>query len=152
MKKPLLLLTALAVSASGAAIAQDLEGAINARKGQFRIMAYNLGVLGGMAKGEIDYDQATAQAAADNLVAVSSLNQMVHWPAGTDNVARQDTRALPKIWDNLDDVVAKWNAFGTAATGMQAAAGDGAQAIGGAIGAVGGTCKACHDAYRGPRL
>ena len=150
MKTPVLLLSAFALLAPGVAIAQDLEGAVKARQGQFRIMSYNLGLLGAMAKGEVEYDAATAQGAADNLVTVSQLNVGLHFPPGSDNVARSDTRALPAIWNNLDDVVVKWTAFGEAAQGMQAAAGNGAQAIGGAIGAVGGTCKACHDDYRGP--
>ena len=47
------------------------EGAIGARQGQFKIMALNIGVLGGMARGTVDYDAVQAQIAADNLAAIS---------------------------------------------------------------------------------
>lgn len=124
---------------------------VKARQGMFQIMAINLGMLGGMAKGEIEYDAATAQAAADSLVGVSMINPAPLFPAGTDEMSIDGTRAKAEIWENLPDVVSKWQAFGEAATAMQAAAGEGAGAIGPALGAMGGTCKACHDAYRAPQ-
>lgn len=130
--------------------AQDHSGAIKARQGQFRLMALNLGILGAMAKGEMDYDAELAQIAADNLVTVSMINQMTNWPQGSDNGAVEGTRALPVIWENLPDVISKWEDFGTSAQAMQAAAGDGVDGIRGAIGQVGGACKACHDKYRAP--
>ena len=65
-------------------------------------------------------------------------------------MSMEGTRALPAIWENQADLGAKWSALGEAAKGLQAAAGTDAAAIGAALGAVGGTCKACHDAYRAP--
>lgn len=150
MKNTICILAVAAALVAGSAVAQDVSGAVKARQGQFRLISLNLGILGGMAKGEIEYDAALAQTAADNLVTVSMINQSVNWPAGSDNVAYDSTRALPKIWDNLEDVVGKWDAYGEAAKAMQAAAGTGLDGVRGAIGAVGGTCKSCHDAYRGP--
>jgi cytochrome c556 len=144
-------LLSASVALPGAALAQDaIQNALKARQGQFNIMALNLGVLGGMARGNMDYDAATAQAAADNLVAVSQIAQSFNWPEGSDNMSIDATRALPAIWDNLDDVVAKWEAFGTEAAALAAVAGTGAEALGPALGAVGGTCQACHEAYRAP--
>ncbi len=133
---------------SGAACAQNAEAAIKARQGQFRIMALNLGVLGGIAKGEIEYDAEVAQAAADNLVTISAINQSFNWPEGSDNESVENTRALPKIWENLPDVISKWQDFGTAAATMQTAAAEGPEAIGAGLQEVGGACKACHDEYR----
>ena len=133
---------------AGSVLAQDAEAAIKARQGQFRIMALNLGVLGAIAKGEMEYDAATAQTAADNLVRISSVAQDFNWPEGSDNMSADGTRALPAIWDNLPDVISKWEDFGTAAAAMQTAAGDSPEAIGAALQEVGGACKACHDEYR----
>jgi len=131
------------------AIAQSsLPPAVEARQGQFNIMALNVSVLGNMARGNIDYDADAAQAAADNLVAISTLNQAVHWPEGTDNFETDGTRALPAIWEDFDDFASKWAAFGEASVAMAAVAGDGLDAVRGSIGAVGGTCGACHDVYR----
>jgi cytochrome c556 len=140
-------LTALGVGATAVA-AQDLPAPVQARQGQFQIMALNVGVLGNMARGNIEYDATAAQAAANNLVAISMLDQSFHWPEGTDSFALDGTRALPEIWDNLPDVIAKWEAFGAAAEGLAEVAGVGLDEMRGAIGPLGGTCSACHDDYR----
>jgi cytochrome c556 len=132
------------------ALAQDVPAAVQARQGQFQIMALNIGVVGNMARGNAEYDAEAAQAAADNLVAISMLDQSFHWPEGTDNMSIDGTRALPAIWENLPDVVAKWQAFGAAAQGLAEVAGTGLEPMRAAVGAVGGTCGACHDAYRQP--
>lgn len=140
-----------AIATSGAAIAQDYSGQLKARQGQFRVLAINLGILGGMAKGEIEYDAAAAQAAADSLVAVSMINQGPLWPMGSDEMGADGTRAKASIWDDADDFAAKWSDLGAAAKEMQAAAGTGQEALGPMMGKVGGTCKACHDAHRAPQ-
>lgn len=131
--------------------AAELPQPVKARQGQFNIMALNLGVLGGMARGAVEYDAAAAQAAADSLVAVSTLAQTAMWVPGTDNMTIDGTRAEPAIWDNLGDVISKWEAYGAAAKELQAVASDGQGALGPMLGKIGGTCKACHDSYRAPQ-
>ncbi|MDA7424543.1 c-type cytochrome [Thalassococcus lentus] len=150
MKKTLTLLAAVATLGSTAAYAQDFEAQLKARQGQFRIMAINLGILGGMARGAVEYDAEAAQAAADSLVGVSMVNQAPLWPEGSDSMSIDGTRAMPAMWENLPDVLEKWGAFGAAAAEMQTAAATGVEAIGPALGKMGGTCKACHDTYRTP--
>ncbi|ETX16470.1 cytochrome C [Roseivivax halodurans JCM 10272] len=130
------------------AVAQDFDGHLKARQGMFRIMAINLGIIGDMAKGDAEYDAEMAQTAADNLVAVSQTNPLVLFPEGSSSEALEGTRALPAIWDNTDDLLAKWSAFGEAAGGLQQVAGDGREALGPALGPVGDACSACHDEYR----
>jgi cytochrome c556 len=131
-----------------AVVAQDLPPPVEARQGQFQLMALNIGVLGNMARGNTPYDAGAAQIAANNLVAMSTIDQSFHWPEGTDNVSLVGTRALPEIWDNLPDVIAKWQAFGAAAEGLAAVADDGLEPMQAALGPVGASCGACHDAYR----
>lgn len=145
--------TILAISlTAGSAFAQDeYENQLKARKGQFNLLALNVGVLGGMARGNVDYDAALAQAAAENIVAIAAINQMPLWPEGSDEMSIDDTRAKPEIWDNFSDFASKWAAVGTAAEGLPAAVGSGAEGIGPALGPLGGTCKDCHDTYRAPR-
>ena len=149
--KILLASAAVILSMGGAALAQGMPAEVKARQGQFRILAINLGILGGMAKGEVEYSAEAAQAAADSIVGVSMVNQAPLWPAGTDSMSIEGTRAMPAIWDNLPDVVAKWQALGAAAAELQQVAGTGKDAIGPMLGKIGGTCKACHDAYREPQ-
>lgn len=142
----------LSIGVGAAALAQqDYSAQLAARQGQFRIMALNIGIVGNMARGNTEYDAAMAQLAADNLVAISTVNQTPHWPEGSDNMAIDNTRALPAIWDNQDDFLSKWQAFGAAAQGLQAVAGDGLEALQAAVGPVGGACGACHDDYRQPQ-
>ena len=141
---------ALSLVAPAAMAQDDFEAQLKARQGQFRIMALNLGVLGGMAQGKIEYDAERAQTAADTLVAVTEIDQSLHWPEGSDSLAMDGTRAEPSIWDDNADFLAKWEDLGAAALEMQAVAGDGRQAVGAALQNVGGTCKACHDAHRTP--
>lgn len=150
MQKTLAALGTAVMLAAPAAQAQDIEQAVKARQGQFQIMAINLGILGGMARGKTDYDAEAAQAAADSLVAISGVNPGPLWPEGSDSMSIDGTRAEPAIWDNLPDVVSKWNDFGAAAMTLQASAGDGQSALGPLLGQVGGACKACHDNYRTP--
>ena len=149
MKYAFSALAALAVVATTASA--DVPQAVKARQGQFNIMALNLGILGGMAKGAVEYDAAAAQAAADTLVAIAGSNQMPLWAPGTDNMSIDGTRALPAAWDNIEDVTAKWMAFGAAAAEMQAVASNGQGELGPMLGKIGGACKACHEVYRAPQ-
>lgn len=148
LKTSAMAVCAATLLASPALAQDDFSDVLKARQGQFRIMALNLGILGGMAKGEVDYDAEAAQAAADTLVAVSMIQQGPHWPEGSDEMAIDGTRALPAIWENFDDFVTKWEGFGTAAANMQEVAATGQEALGPALGQIGDACKACHDDYR----
>ena len=141
----------LSLGLGAAASAQDFSNQIAARQGQFKVLALNLGVLGGMARGTMDYDADMAQAAAANVATVSQFDQRFFWPEGSDNMSLDTTRAQPTIWDDTDDFAGKWGDMGAAATALVAAAGD-AAALGAAVGALGGTCQACHEAHRGPEL
>ena len=145
---------ALAFAALGcgtAAYAQDdFSAQLKARQGQFRILAINLGILGGMAQGKTEYNAEEAQAAADTLVAVSMIQQPPMWPQGSDDMSIDGTRAQASIWEQNEDFLAKWSDLGTAVQAMQASASDGQEALGPLLGQVGGACKACHDNHRAP--
>ena len=136
----------------GTAIAQQGGNpAVNARKSVMPLYAFNLTTLGAMAQGKMEYDAAAASGAASNLAALSQMNQMAMWPGGSDNANDPNTRALPAIWQNFPDVGAKAGALVEAATAMEAAAGEGLDALRGAMGPLGGACAACHESYRAPQ-
>jgi len=139
---------AAALAAAAPAMAQDFDRMLKARQGQFSLNAIHIGTLGAMAKGDIPYDAEKAQTAADNLVATSGIDQAFLWPEGSDNGSIDGTRALPKIWNNMDDFVSKWQDFGEAAVEMQKVAANGRGALGPALGGLGDACKACHEEYR----
>lgn len=143
-----IVVAAVAVVGATSLAAQDLSGAVGARQGQFKLFAANLGVLGTMAAGRAEYDAEAAQAAADNLVKLSSLDQRALWPAGSDAGAMSGTRARAEIWQNPEDFASKLLALNTAAIEMAAVASDGQGAITGQMRSLSATCGACHDAYR----
>ncbi|WP_136635590.1 c-type cytochrome [Pseudooceanicola onchidii] len=128
------------------ATAQDLDKAVKARQAVMQLYAFNLGTLGAMAKGQMDYDAAVAQAAAGNIVKVSSQNQMAYWPQGSAVGEVEGSKALPAVWENMEDVGAKAAALTEAA--MQAEAATDLAGLQAAMGAMGGACGACHKSYR----
>lgn len=141
--------------AAGAATGQDaaekaLADATKARQSQMQLYAFNLGVLGGMARGDVEYDAEKAGAAAANLAAVTRLDQSLIWPEGSDDMGVETSRALPALWDNLPDVMSKGATLAEAATAMESAATQDLASLQAAMGALGGACSACHQAYRVP--
>ncbi|MHA6347048.1 c-type cytochrome [Roseivivax sp. CAU 1761] len=150
MLRSTLVVAALALAVPATA-QEDFSAQLKARQGQFRILALNLGILGGMAKGEIDYDSETAQSAADSIAAVTGIHQPILWPEGSSNLDREGTRALPEIWDDFSDFQSKFAALGEQAEAMQQVAATGQEALGPAMGQLGNACKNCHDTYRQPQ-
>ena len=63
-----------------AATADAIEDAIKARKSFMQVSAFNLSILGAMAKGERDYDAELARTLSKNLHALSLLNNGAMWP------------------------------------------------------------------------
>lgn len=143
---------AIALAGLAAPVLAEEEGPfdaeIGARQGLMILNAMNLGILGGMAKGEKPYDAAEAQAAADALVGVFKLDTSMLWPAGSDNAATPKTNALPAIWADGSDIGAKTEAWGKAATDLQAAAGKDLDSLKAAMAPMGAACGACHKAFR----
>ncbi len=132
------------VSAPLAASAEGFDSQIKARQGQMNLLALNLGILGGMARGNIDFDADLAQSAADDLVAVSTLSPMTVWPEGS----AEGTGSSETIWSNNADFLEKWGALNPAAVALAAVASTDAASIGAALGGVGATCGGCHKAHR----
>ena len=143
---------ALGATFIGSATAHDIDNAaVKARIALMQLYAFNLSTLGAMAKGDVAYDAEAASRAAGTLVTLSQVDQSAMWPAGSDSASDPASRALPAIWENFPDVSAKGAAFGEAAVAMQAAAGQDLEALQAAMGTLGGTCSACHKAYRAPK-
>ncbi|NNE53003.1 MAG: cytochrome c [Sulfitobacter sp.] len=146
----------LAAAVIGTAAVSDghankaIEAAVKARQAQMSLYAFNIGLLGDMAKGEIEYDAEAATKAASNLAALAQLDQSRLWPPGSDNAAlgTDKTKALPAIWTADSTARAKGMALVTAAVAMEQAAGGGLDSLRGAIGDVGKSCGGCHELYR----
>lgn len=141
----------LAFSCALPALAEgEADAVVKARRAQMTLYSYNLAPLGAMAKGTIPYDADVATKAATNLASLAKLDQSRLWVEGSDQMSVDNTRALPDIWNNLDDVAAKATAMSAAADAMQVAAGTDLAALQAAMGDLGGACGACHKVYRAP--
>lgn len=149
------LFAAIGIAVTGAVVTSALadghiEKAVKARQGFMQVVSFNLGPLGAMAKGEMDYDAELAANNAKNLHALSTMGNGAMWPEGSDNAAlgEDKTRALPAAWAADSKVGEKHQAWIDASANLAAVAGDGLDALKGAVGDVGKSCGGCHDDYR----
>jgi cytochrome c556 len=154
--RPAVVSLSIALLSSAATVIADdgpHDKAIKARQAMFQTYAFSTGLLGAMAKEEIPYDAEIAMEAAANLEAAANFGQSQFWPQGSDNETEGNAknRALPVIWETFPDIVEKADQLKEAAAAMAAVAGDGLDALQGAMGDVGGSCKACHDDFRASR-
>jgi len=116
------------------------------RQSWFAMIATNFGPMVAMVKGEMPWDDSQMAAYADQLAALTTLDVMRGFADGAD---KGTTRAKPGIWENKEDFQKKLNDLRDAADQLKTAAnGTDRKAIGAQIGAVGKTCKACHDEYK----
>lgn len=148
---------ALAISIGMGSVALAADGphdaAIKARQAMFQIYGFNIAILGDMAKGKIEYDADIATEAAKNLDMAANLGQSQMWPAGSDSETEGNmkNRALAAIWSDYPAIVEKAEALTAATAALVPVAGNGLDALQGAMGDVGGSCKGCHDDYRAER-
>jgi cytochrome c556 len=145
---------ALVAGASAAISGEAEERAVKARQALMQVYAFNLGQLGAMVKGEMEYNADLAKASADNLVKASTMNGMAMWPKGSsmdDEGMAGKTWAKADIWADGSDVGEKAKALREAAAQMAEVAGNGLDAVKGAMGGVGGGCKGCHEKFRAPK-
>ncbi|MGB0631804.1 MAG: cytochrome c, partial [Alphaproteobacteria bacterium] len=120
----------LSAPTGSAVAAEPFAKEIRARKAVMQIQAFNLGILGGMAKGNIPYDAKKAQNAADNLSAAANMKNGAMWPKGSDNVALgKRTRAKPEAWTKYSEIAPHGKALKAAAAKMASVAGNGLDAI-----------------------
>jgi len=123
--------------------------AIKARQGVMQLRSFNAGPLFGMAKGKVDYDAELASMLANNLLTMTNINIGRAWSKGTDNVAyKGKTTALPEIWSTYPEIAEKGKAYVKAVTELAAVAGNGVDALKSKVGALGKSCKGCHDDFR----
>jgi len=132
----------------GAASASPAEDALEARQGFMKMIAIEMGTLSGMAKGEMDYDETAASAAAKNLMALAQYDAPKLFVEGTSSDDMDDSDALPDIWADKEDFSAKYASFTTATDGIDQAVMGGQANIGPVLQKLGSTCSECHKPYR----
>lgn len=129
------------------------ESEIEARQAFMNVYRFNLGILGGMARGKTPYDADRASAAAGNLLLAAQMKNGAMWPRGSDASVEGlagVTRAKAEIWGEDSEVGARSQDLREALTVMSAEAGNGLDALRANMRSVGDGCKGCHDSYRVP--
>ena len=145
--KRLLLVAAIALaSVPAAAQFQKPEDAIKYRQSAFTVMANHFGRVAAMAQGRVPFD---AKVAAENADIVLTMSKLPYAGFGDGTDKGLPHRAKPEIWKEQ----AKFNDLANKMQGevvkLDAAARSGSlDALKAAVGAVGGSCKACHDDFR----
>jgi cytochrome c556 len=148
MKSLLLVATALAglaVALPATAQFQKPEDAIKYRQSAMALQGHHLGRVFAMTSGRVPFD---AKVAAEQIEIVAMINRL-QFAAFVEGSDKGDTKSKPTIWTDKD----KWAA--AVARSQEdvvklAAAGKAGNLdqIKAAFGAVGQSCKGCHDAFR----
>jgi cytochrome c556 len=121
---------------------------IEVRKKLMRANGGAAGVAGGMLKGEIAFEAKAADAAIRTLNAVAySFGN--YFPAGSET--GMETRASPKIWEDMAGFEAKLVQFQKDTDAAAAAKPADLDAFKAAMGPVMGNCKGCHETYQLPK-
>lgn len=138
------------VAGMGTAVADGhFDNAIKARKAVMALYAWNLGQLGAMAKGDVEYNADAAEIAAENIKILATMNNGSAWPQGSDSTALPGkTRAKVEAWTTYPESAEINKKLAAAAVAMSDVAGDGVDAVRANIGAIGGACKDCHTKFR----
>lgn len=145
MKKSLVIAATLIASlAAGAATAQNLD-AIKARKELFKEFGAVTKPIGGMLKGEVAFDLATAQKALATYAA-SAPKLKTLFP--DDSKTGGETEVLPVAFEKKADFLAGFDKLAEAAKAAQASVKDEASMKAAFGGILKGNCTACHDTYR----
>ena len=143
MSKRSIFSAVLTATILGTACLPASAGVIEERKANFKANNASMRAIGG-ALGEGDFATVTAEA---QKIADWAAVMPDYFPEGSDT---GDTSARASIWENFEGFTAaaksNHNAALTLLVAAEAGDIDAAQA---ALGEVGGTCKACHQQFKG---
>ena len=126
---------------------KQAEAAITYRKSVLQLIRSNMGPLGAMAKGNIPMN---ADVITKNAERIAYLAPMMHDYFSLDTTKFDiETDAKNSIWSNHKDFSSKIDDLVAAANDLQAVgAKNQVESFKKAIGAVGASCKSCHDDYK----
>ncbi|TFH50707.1 MAG: cytochrome c [Lysobacterales bacterium] len=137
--------SAIALTAGSAlSVSADEGDAIKYRKSVMQVNSGNIGGAVAIIKGKVPYK--------DDLVVFAeglNSNAMLVPNAFKQKTTGGETQAKPEIWEDAADFQQKIKDFQAATADFLAAAkAGGPEAAGAKLGAVGDSCKGCHEKYR----
>jgi cytochrome c556 len=147
--RPGLAIAALALVTALPAAAQfrNAEAAIKYRQSVMTIKGNHLGRVVAMANGQVPFD---AKVAAENIEIISMLSGNAQFAAfAVEGSDKGNTRAKPEVWSEKDKFAAAIAKSQEDVAKLVAAGKTGnLDQIKAAAGAVGASCKACHESYQ----
>lgn len=126
----------------------DPEDAVQYRQALYQVISAQTGVMGGMVRGDLEFDAEEISQRADNIAQAAALLPETYFPA-TQGVS--DSRMRDRAWNNMEDFQSKGQDFGKALEELiQASSADDfdqakARPV---VGALVQSCRSCHDDYR----
>ena len=139
------LLTAL-TALPAAAQFRNADAAIKYRQSAMYLQNNHMGRLFAMINGQVPFD---AKAAAENIEIVALLNSRVQFAAFIEGSDKGNTRAKPEIWTEKDKFAAAVAKSQEDVSKLVVAGRTGnLDQIKAATGAVGQSCKGCHDDFQ----
>lgn len=138
-------LSTLALGASAESVFDEPSDAIEYRQAAFSMIRVQIGDMGDMLKGKVEFDAQRFQKRANNAAALSKMPWEA-FGAGTD---KGDTSALPAIWSDNETFMKKATAFQQYADELAVAAQSGdKKLIAKAFGPWAKGCKDCHTSFK----
>jgi cytochrome c556 len=149
MIRKFIIAAALAGTAAAAAAAAPAD-TISARQNNFKQMGRAQKAIGDELK-KPSPNLGVIRSSANTIAGLAP--QVSRWfPRGTGKESGARTGALPAIWQQTARFNGSANQLVNASRGLQRAAASGNLAqIRAAMPAVGGSCKGCHDSYKGDK-
>jgi cytochrome c556 len=121
-----------------------MDDPIATRKNLMQSNGASMGAAQAMIKGETPFSAAVAMAALQNFEGVGYAFGD-YFPEGSD---QGETRASPKIWEEMEEFQQYLADFREDAAAGVAAKPETLEAFQAAIGAVGENCQRCHEEFR----
>lgn len=143
-------MAALGLASMAAVQAADptpAERAIEYRQAVFKVVAGNFGPLAQAAQGKVMLQPQSVRQYGERLAAVADFARDAFPPISSEG----KTRARPEIWSDrasFDQLVNEFGEKTRALAAVAARADAGSDEFKSAVGAVGNTCKGCHDKFR----
>lgn len=138
-------LIGLAAAMPAAAQFQKPDDAIKYRQSAMALQSHHLGRVFAMASGRVPFD---AKVAGEQIEIVAALNRL-QFAAFVEGSDKGNTKAKPEIWTEKDKFAAAVKKSQDDVLKLAGAGRSGDfEQIKAAVGAVGQSCKACHDTYR----
>jgi cytochrome c556 len=109
-----------------------------------QINGAGMGAVQGMVKGEIAFDPRIAMAALQGFEGVGYAFGD-YFPEGSD---QGETRASPKIWEEMEEFQQYLAEFRDASAAAVAAKPESLEALQAVLGPIGDGCQQCHEEFR----